>query len=162
MNGAPLACTATASRCTSAFTCRSSVRENSTYAARSPSGTTPIRRIARAIDSYAVMRPILSGKHNTSWMTRELSDGAGRSTIFWVLAAVCLSCQASPQEIPIVMHAGKTADGNKIAEYPSALDAILRVLVEWTAFHVTDALGIEDLGKARARMTAEVREVRRG
>src|SRR4051794_30251053 len=76
------------------------------------------------------MRPILSGKHNTSWMTRELSDGAGRSTIFWVLAAVCLSCQASPQEIPIVMHAGKTADGNKIAEYPSALDAILRVLVE--------------------------------
>jgi hypothetical protein len=161
------------------------------------------------------------------------------------------------------MHAGKTADANKIADYPTALDAIVRVLVEkfglpmpryalviyprreefeaalvselkfkpavarttagfakaavgnrkvvvnetemaklswpervltlahelvhttqlelaehrrsltrgqwlvegfaeWTAFHVTDALGIEDLGKARARMTAEVREVRRG
>lgn len=33
---------------------------------------------------------------------------------------------------------------------------------EWIAIHVTDALGFEDVATARARMTGEVREVRRG
>ena len=182
--------------------------------------------------------------------------------IFCVLAEACAYVQASPLEIPLVLRDGARVAGNRIADYPSAFDAILQVLVdrfalpiparyvveiypareefeaalvgnlkmkpavarttatfakaavgnrkvlvnemamaeldwpqrvltlahelvhttqlelaghrslvryqwlvegfaEWIAFHVVDSLGIEDLAAARARMAAEVREVRR-
>ena len=46
-----------------------------------------------------------------------------------VLAAVSMACEAAPQVIPIVLRSATPADTKQITDYPTALDAILRVLV---------------------------------
>lgn len=191
------------------------------------------------------------------------SIGVARRAIACFLVTLCIGAQASTQEIPLVPRGGDHAHGSRIADYQTALDAILPVLsqrfalpippryalvihteradfeaalvkdlklqpavarsaanfakaavgnrkvlvneqamadmpwpqriltlahelvhttqlelaghrslvryqwlvegfAEWIAFHVTDALGLEDLVEARTRMTNEVRELRRG
>lgn len=50
------------------------------------------------------------------------------TTALCVLALLCTASLASPQSIPIEIRAGRPVDAARIADYPAALDAILRVM----------------------------------
>lgn len=80
--------------------------------------------LAAAGAARAGDRESMTTMYKNYWLNNRIA----RVVIFCVLAVSSVACQAAPQVIRIALRDGVQADASQITDYPTALNAILRVL----------------------------------
>jgi hypothetical protein len=105
----------------------------------------------------------------------KLTAAIARTTAGFAKAAVgnrkvlvnepLMATLAWPQRVLTLAHELVHATQLELADHRRSLTSnqwLVEGFAEWVAFGVTDSLGLDDFAKARERMIADVREVRRG